>query len=75
MSSSRPEGRQVTLLLGAEATSDLQWISRQYGGIPLTDVIRRAVATEKYLLQQQCNGEMIVLENRQTGDQRELILR
>ncbi|MEI9853073.1 MAG: hypothetical protein WDN24_22010 [Sphingomonas sp.] len=69
------EGRKFTLRLGREAVSDLEWIADQYGGITLTEVLRRAVATEKFLLEQQRGGHAIVLENRQSGRQRELVLR
>lgn len=69
------EGKKITLRLGSEAVADLNWIAKQYGGITLTEVFRRAVATEKYLLEQQQNGDVIVLENKRTGRQRELALR
>lgn len=69
------EGRKFTLRLGREAVSDLQWIADQYGGITITEVIRRAVATEKFLLQHQRMGNAILIENRESGKQRELLLR
>jgi hypothetical protein len=69
------EGRKFTLRLGREAVSDLEWIADQYGGITLTEVFRRAVATEKFLLQRQRNGDIILLENGKSGQQRELVLR
>ena len=69
------EGRKFTLRLGREAVADLQWIAEQYGGITFTEVLRRAVETEKFLLQQQLADEMILLENRKSGRQRELLLR
>lgn len=67
--------KKFTLRLGSEAVADLDWIARQYGGITITEVLKRAVTTEKYLLEQQANGEVIVLENKKTGRQRELVLR
>lgn len=69
------EGKKLTLRLGAQAVADLNWVASQYGGITLTEVLRRSVATEKYLLEQQQLGEVIVLENKRTGRQRELALR
>lgn len=72
---SKGEEKKFTLRLGESAVNDLNWISKKYGGINLTEVFRRAVATEKYLLQQQELGEVIILENKRTGRQRELALR
>lgn len=69
------EGKKLTLRLGAEAVADLEWIARKYGGITLTEVFRRAVSTEKFLLKQQEEGDIILLENSKTKRQRELILR
>jgi hypothetical protein len=69
------EGRKFTLRLGGEAVADLQWIADQYGGITFTEVFRRAIETEKFLLQQQRDDHMILLENRKSGRQRELVLR
>jgi hypothetical protein len=71
----KDETRKFTLRLGPEAVTDLDWIAQKYGGVSLTEVLRRAVATEKYLLQQQDDGEVLVLENKRTGRQRELVLR
>lgn len=71
----KSDGKKLTLRLGPEAVADLDWIARQYGGITLTEVLRRSVATEKYLLEQQKLGEVIVLENKRTGRQRELAFR
>jgi len=71
----KPDVKKLTLRLGVEAVSDLAWVAQQYGGISLTEVLRRAVATEKYLLEQQKAGDVIILENKRTGRQRELALR
>jgi hypothetical protein len=67
--------RKFTLRLGAEAAQDVEWISQKHGGISITEVFRRALATEKYLLEQQDAGDVIVLENKRTGRQRELALK
>ncbi len=69
------EPKKLTLRLGPEAVADLEWIARKYGGITLTEVFRRAVATEKYILEQQDAGEVVLLENKRTGRQRELAFR
>lgn len=74
MRNAETEGRKLTLQLGAEAVSDLRWIANQYGGIAISDVLRRAVATEKYLLEQQRSGNIIVFENLKTGAQQEFVL-
>ena len=68
-------GKKLTLRLGAEAVEDLNWIARKHGGITLTEVLKRAVTTEKYLLEQRDSGEVILLENKRTGRQRELVFR
>jgi len=72
---SKDDMKKFTLRLGPDAVSDLDWISKKYGGINLTEVLRRAVATEKYLLEQQENGDVVILENKRTGRQRELAFR
>jgi len=72
---SKPQLKKFTLRLGGDAVADLDWISQKYGGITTTDVFRRSVQTEKYLLEQQEAGETIVLENNKTGRQRVLVLR
>jgi len=73
--SDRTEVRKFTLRMAPDAVKELEWISKKYGGISLTEVLRKAVATEKYLLEQQEAGDVIVLENKRTGRQRELALR
>jgi hypothetical protein len=67
--------KKFTLRLGDEAVKDLNWISTQLGGITITEVLRRAIAMEKYLLEQRAAGDVIVLENKRTGRQRELTYR
>jgi len=69
------EERKFTLRLGLEAARDVEWIAQKHGGVSITEVFRRALATEKYLLEQQDAGDVIVLENKRTGRQRELALR
>jgi hypothetical protein len=69
------EDKKFTLRLGPEAVRDLDWIAQKHGGITLTEVLRRAVATEKYLLEQQEAGDVIILENKRSGRQRELALK
>ncbi len=68
-------GRKFTLRLGPEAVKDVEWIAEQYDGATITEVIKKALATEKYLLEQQNAGEIIVLENKSSRRQRELVLR
>jgi hypothetical protein len=68
-------GKKFTLRLGPAAVEDIEWISQQYDGASITEVIKKALATEKYLLEQQNAGEIIVLENKSSRRQRELVLR
>lgn len=78
ISERRPTGdaaKKFTLRLGDEAVADLDWIAKQHGGITITEVLKRALATEKFLLEQQKANQAILLEDRSNGRQRELIFR
>lgn len=67
-------GDKITLRLSPDARASLHWISEQYGNISLAEVIRRALSTEMYLLDQKAKGSSILIEDN-TGRQREIILR
>ena len=66
--------KKYTLRLGPQAAKDAEWIARKYG-ITIAEVFRRAISTEKYLLEQFEAGEVLILENKRTGRQRELAFR
>ena len=70
-----PNITKFILRLGPDAMEALRWIQRERGVGTLTEVFCRAIATEKFLLEQQKAGEEIILENKNTGEQRILHLR
>jgi hypothetical protein len=57
----------VTLRLSPEARDSLEWIAGQYGNIPLAEVIRKALSTEKYLLEQSASGSKLLIEDGKGG--------
>jgi hypothetical protein len=67
-------GDKITLRLSPDARAALQWISAQYGNVSLAEVIRRALSTEKYLLEQRAKGSSLLIEDT-SGRQREIVLR
>lgn len=67
-------GDKITLRLSADARAALEWISAQYGNVSLAEVIRKALSTEKFLLEQKAKGSAILIED-VGGKQREIILR
>lgn len=69
------EDKKFTLRLGPEAARDVEWLAQKLGGITMTEVFKRSLATEKYLLEQQEAGDVVLLENKRTGRQRELALK
>jgi hypothetical protein len=67
-------GDKITLRLSPDARAALQWISAQYGNVSLAEVIRKALSTEKYLLEQRAKGSSLLIED-PSGRQREIVLR
>lgn len=67
--------KSFTLRLSKKALADLKWISDHYGGISITEVLRRAVATEKLLLENQISGNELIIEDSETKRQKILTLR
>lgn len=63
----------VTLHLSPEARDSLEWIAGQYGNIPLAEVIRKALSTEKYLLEQSALGGKLLIEDDRGGLKRVLL--
>lgn len=54
--------KRFTLRLTPEAAETLDWISGERGGVSYPEVIRRALATEMYLLQLVRSGATINVE-------------
>jgi hypothetical protein len=71
----KEDTKKFTLRLGPESMRDIEWISNKYGGISFTEVFRKSIALEKYLLEQREAGDVILLENKRTGRQREVAFR
>jgi hypothetical protein len=40
----------------------MEWIASKYGNVSLAEVIRRALGTEKFLLEQKDKGAAILIE-------------
>ena len=67
------KGDRLTLRLSPEARETLQWIADQRGGVPFVEVIRRALGTERLLIDARKHGARILVE--QPGERlKELIL-
>jgi hypothetical protein len=56
------KGDRLTLRLSPEAREALQWIADQRGGVPFVEVIRRALGTEKLLIDAQKHGARILID-------------
>jgi hypothetical protein len=64
---------KLTLRLSPEARKTLEWIATT-SGVTLAEAIRRALGTEKYMLEQVKKGNTIVIEE-PNGRAKELIFR
>ena len=53
---------RLTLRLSPDAREALEWISAQRGNVPLSEVIRRAIGTEKFLIEMTNKGASILVE-------------
>mgnify|MGYP003348420578 CR=1 FL=1 len=65
---------KLTLRLTPETRAAMEWMSAKYGGISMAEVIRKALSTEKFLLEEREKGVALLLEARD-GRTRELVLR
>ena len=65
---------RCTLRLSKKAIETIDWIAKQRGDVNRAEVIRRALGTERLLLEQQNQGFTIILEKPGFRD-RELMLR
>jgi len=68
------ERTKVTFSLPREVISVLRTLAQERG-TSMTDVLRQAVTTEKYLSDAQKDGFVILLENARSGTTRQLVLR
>lgn len=69
-----PVEKRYTLRLSPEAAETLEWIANARGGVSAAEVIRRALGTERILIEEAKGGSAIVLE-RPGQRPRELVLR
>ena len=67
------EKSRLTLNISDEARQTLDWICKQRGGVSYVEAIRRALGTERILMDAQINGARILIESR-SGDSKELRL-
>jgi hypothetical protein len=73
-SSEERSNDKITLRLSPDARTAMEWIATKYGNVSLAEVIRRALGTEKYLLEQREKGAAILIEE-PGGRIKELVLR
>ena len=69
------EGKEdrMTLRLTPEARETLEWIQEKRYGVPLVEVIRRALGTERLLMEYMLDGATVLIEPRR-GRPKELRL-
>ncbi len=53
---------KLTLRLSADNRQVLEWIASRYGNITLSEAVRRALGTEKFLLEQKEKGASILIQ-------------
>ncbi len=66
---------RLTLRLSPEAREALEWIANQRQGVSYAEVIRRALGTERFLLEKMNEGASILIEEPKSKRLREIILR
>lgn len=64
----------LTLHLSAEAAAALEWIATKRGGVSVAEVIRRAIGTERFIIEQQESGGRLLVQDAHGLNIRELIL-
>ncbi|QRM53802.1 hypothetical protein [Sinorhizobium sp. BG8] len=64
----------MPLRLSEDERRSLEWAAAQYGNITYAAVIRKALATECYLIEQKNRGASLLIEERD-GRLKEIILR
>ena len=68
------ERTKVTFSLHKDVIDALRTLATERG-TSMTEVLRQAVTTEKYLAEAQKEGYVILLENARSGTTRQLVLR
>ncbi|AGY58905.1 ribbon-helix-helix protein, CopG family [Gloeobacter kilaueensis] len=68
------EKKKLTVNLSDDALADLEQIAKAQG-ITLTEAIRKALATEGYLLRETKLGRKILVQDPSTKEIRELVFR
>lgn len=69
-----PESNRLNLRLSPEARDAIQKIAAKFGGISAAEVVRRAIGTELFLLEEKDRGSKILIEDNR-GNVRQLVLR
>jgi hypothetical protein len=64
---------RLTLRLSPDARETLEWIASRRGSVSFVEVIRRALGTERCIMEQQLVGARILVEPK-GGHVKELIL-
>jgi len=65
---------KLTLRLSADNRKVLEWIASRYGNITLAEAVRRALGTEKFLLEQKEKGASILIQE-SDGRVKEIVFR
>jgi hypothetical protein len=68
------EGTKLTLRLSPEARETIEKLSQELGGITASEVIRRALGTELFFVEEKKKGSKILLED-DSQRQREIVMR
>lgn len=66
---------KLTLRISPDVKKIIDKMSSDMGGVSITEVIRRALGTEHFLLEEKKNGNKILVENETTGKQKEIVFR
>ena len=66
---------KLTFRISPELRSSLEYIAERYGQISLTEALRRAIGTEKFLLEEQEKGSAVLVESEDGSRIKQLVLR
>lgn len=68
------ETTKLTLRLSPEVKNVIEKLSKEFGGVTASEVIRRSLGTEQFLMEEQKKGTKILLED-SGKNQRQLVFR
>lgn len=68
------ESGRLNLRLSPEAREAIQKIAAKFGGVSAAEVVRRAIGTELFLMEEKDKGSKILIEDK-NGNVRQLVLR